>query len=146
MTSVIDIYERLRTAPDDATRARVIAEAFEQLEDRYPEIKDLATSAGLRETELRLLKEIEQLRADLTTEIEQVRGEIKETELKLTREIEQGRMEGRLEIERLRADLVGQIGQLRFSLIRWVVGLFGAQVVAMTYFFLRLSIQIAGQG
>ncbi len=110
--SVIDVYERLFSAPDDKTRARIIATAFERLEDRYPELKDLATATGVRETELRLLKEIEQIRqetqhirADLhkfaqqiqanmhameqqiRKDIEQIRADMHQTELRLQKEI-----------------------------------------------------------
>ena len=65
MTSVVELYEQLASAPDDKTRARLIAEAFERMEERYPEVKDLATQTHLRETELRLQKEIEQLRSSV---------------------------------------------------------------------------------
>ena len=78
--SVIDLYESLLAAEDERARARIIANAFERLEDRYPELKDMATASGVRETELRLLKEIEQtrlrieeVRDELGKEIEQVR-------------------------------------------------------------------------
>ncbi|MBN2701506.1 MAG: hypothetical protein JXR29_08655 [Methylothermaceae bacterium] len=80
MTSVIQFYEQLSSAPDDKTRARLIAEAFERMEERYPEVKELATRSGLSETELRLQKEIET-----------VRKEIVEVEGRLIREIEQVR-------------------------------------------------------
>ncbi|MBK5937533.1 hypothetical protein [Halorhodospira halophila] len=70
MTSVVELYEQLASAPDDKTRARLIAEVFERMEERYPEVKDpevkdLATQTHLRETELRLQKEIEQLRSSV---------------------------------------------------------------------------------
>lgn len=83
MTSVVALYDALTTAPDERSRARVIAEAFEGLEDRYPHLPDLATQAHVRETELRLQKEIEQVRADLTLKIEQLRGDIARTKIDL---------------------------------------------------------------
>ncbi|MBS3780841.1 MAG: hypothetical protein KGY41_10635 [Desulfovermiculus sp.] len=74
--SIIDLYDSLLAAEDERARARIIANAFERLEDRYPELKDMVTASGLRETELRLQKEIEQtrlrieeVRSDLTKEI-----------------------------------------------------------------------------
>ena len=51
MTSVVALYDALTTAPDERTRARLIAEAFERLEERYPHLADLATKGYLRETE-----------------------------------------------------------------------------------------------
>ena len=65
MTSVVELYEALTSAEDDRARARVIAEAFERLEDRYPHLPELATQGHLRETELRLQKEIEQVRLEI---------------------------------------------------------------------------------
>jgi hypothetical protein len=61
MSSVVELYEALSTAPDDRTRARVIAEAFERLEDRYPHLPELVTQSHVRESELRLQKEIAQV-------------------------------------------------------------------------------------
>jgi hypothetical protein len=76
MTSAVQLYEALATAPDDKTRAKLIAEAFERLEERYPHLPDLATQAHLRETELRLRKEIEQVRAELKADLAQVKVDL----------------------------------------------------------------------
>jgi uncharacterized small protein (DUF1192 family) len=53
------------------------------LEERYPHLPELATQGHVRESELRLQKEIEQVRAEiervraeLKLDIEQVRGEV----------------------------------------------------------------------
>ncbi|MFP4648879.1 MAG: coiled-coil domain-containing protein [Halorhodospira sp.] len=126
MGSAVELYEKLRSAPDDQTRARLIAEAFEQMEERYPEITDLATASHVRESELRLQKEIEQLRSEmhamdgrLTKEIEQLRSDTHAMDGRLTKEIEQLRsemhaMDGRLtkEIEQLRSDTHAMDGRL----------------------------------
>lgn len=65
MTSSVAVYEVLTTAPDDRARARVIAEAIERLEERYPHLPDLATQGHLRESEPRLQKEITHIKLDL---------------------------------------------------------------------------------
>jgi hypothetical protein len=109
MTSSVELYEKLRTAPDDQTRAKLIAEAFEKVEERYPEITDLATASQVRETELRLQKEIEQIRA-----------EMHEMDGRLSKEIEQVRAELKTDIERTRA-----------GIIQWVAGLLILQLGAM---------------
>ena len=67
-----------------------------------PHLPDLATHQHLRETERRLLKEIEQLRGEVRVEIERLRGEVK------------------TEIERSRN-----------TLLMWLVPLMFAQVGAM---------------
>ncbi len=132
MGSVVELYEALASAPDDRARARVIASAFERLEERYPHLPDLVTNQQLRETELRLQREIEQVRADLVvrieqlrgdfkTEIEQLRGELRETELRLQKEIQQ-----------LRGEVMTAIERSRNTLLMWLIPLMFAQVGALT--------------
>ena len=89
MSSVIAFYDRLREATDEETRARVIAEALEQMEQRYPEVTDLATKSALRETELCLRKDIEELRGELKRNIEALRGEVKRDIEQLRGEVQQ---------------------------------------------------------
>jgi cytochrome c556 len=120
MPSSVALYEALTSAPDERARARVIAEAFERLEERYPHLPDLATQAHLRETELRLHKEIEQIRADLKADIEQVRAELKadieQVRAELKADIEQVRAELKADIEQVRAELKADIEQVRAEL------------------------------
>jgi uncharacterized protein YjbJ (UPF0337 family) len=153
MGSVVELYEALASAPDERARARVIADAFERLEERYPHLPDLVTNQQLRETELRLQKEIEQVRADLRVRIEQLRGEVK-IEIEQLRgevktQIEQLRGEVKTEIEQLRGEVKTQIEQLRGelretelrlqkeiersrnTLLMWIVPLMFAQVGAL---------------
>ncbi len=59
MGSVVELYEALASAPDERARARLIAAAFERLEERYPHLPDLVTHQQLGELELRLRKAIE---------------------------------------------------------------------------------------
>ncbi|WP_142804343.1 DUF1640 domain-containing protein [Tepidiphilus sp. J10] len=87
MGAALKLYEELLEAGEDKRRAKLIAEAFEALEARYPDLRDVATHAHLRETELRLLREIEALRLETRKEIEGVRLEIKNVEVRLTQAI-----------------------------------------------------------
>jgi seryl-tRNA synthetase len=107
--SVIDVYEQLLSAPDDKTRARIIATAFERLEDRYPELKDLATATGVRETELRLLKEIEQIRQ----ETQQIRADMHKFEQQVQANMHAMEQQIRKEIEQIRADMHQSEQQIR---------------------------------
>ncbi len=138
MSTVVELYEALASAPDERARARVIAEAFERLEERDPHLPDLATRTHLSETELRLQKDIEQLRGelrqselrlqkeivqlrgDLTADIEQLRGELRQTELRLQKEMVQ-----------MRGDMTAAIERSRNSLLLWLIPLMFAQVGAM---------------
>ncbi len=102
MSSSVALYEALATAPDERARAKVIAEAFEQLEERYPNLSDLATQGHVREAELRLQREIEQVRAEL-----------------------------KIDIAQLRNDLTTQIERIKSDLLRWLLPVMLAQVAAI---------------
>ncbi len=112
--TALHLYEQLTEATDERAKAKIIAEAFGQLEERYPHLKDIATQGHVRESELRLLKEIEGVRLEikevegkLRKEIEGVRLEIKEVELSLQKEIK---------------GVEVKIAETRADLVRWVVG------------------------
>ena len=109
MSSSVALYEALTSAPDDRARARVIAEAFERLEERYPHLPDLATQSHVRESELRLQKEIEQVRADMTQKIEQIRADLS------------------IEIEQVRAE----IARAKVDVLKWMVPLMFGQVAVI---------------
>ena len=113
MTSSVALYEALTSAPDERTGARVIAEAFERLEERCPHLPDLVTQGHLRESELRLKKDIEQVRAELH-----------ETEPRLKKYIEQLRAELKKDIEQVR----GEIGRAKVYMLKWMVPLMFGQV------------------
>ncbi|MGB5831927.1 MAG: DUF1640 domain-containing protein, partial [Thiohalocapsa sp.] len=116
MISSVALYEALTSAPDDRARARVIAEAFERLEERYPHLPELATQAHVRESELRLQKEIEQVRAEFKLDIEQVRAQVE----RVRGQIEQVRAELKRDIEQVRADMKLEIARSRNDLLKWL--------------------------
>ena len=127
--SAIDVYEQLLSAPDDKTRARIIATAFERLEDRYPELKDLATATGVRETELRLLKEIEkirqetqQIRADMHKFEQQIRADVHQTELRLQKEIAEVNLKIEITSKKQVQWMVGLFFTFAFTLIAAMFG------------------------
>jgi hypothetical protein len=60
---------QLTGAGEDKTRVKPIAEAFEHLEDRCSQVKDVATAGQVRETGLRQQKEIEEGEVCLTQAI-----------------------------------------------------------------------------
>ena len=101
MSAALRLYEQLTEAKDDKTRARLIAEAFDELEDRFPQLADLATQGHVRESELRLQKEIKEAEGRLRKEIveleRRLRKEIVELEGRLRKEIVE--LEGRLQKE-----------------------------------------------
>ena len=121
---VLELYDKLRLAPDEEARARLIAQAFSLLEARYPHLDDLVTTRELSTSELKLIKEIELVRA----ETEKVRGELKETELRLIKEIESVRAELKVDIARSHA------GLLKWSFLFWA-----SQLGALLLLFWRLT-------
>ena len=140
--SALHIYEQLTDAPDDKTRARIIAEAIGQLEDRYPQLREVATQSQLRETELRLQKEIKEVEANLQKGIQQTRLEIKEVEASLQKEIKE--VEARLSKEIHLLDLkiaenTSKIAETKAELVRWVVGVGLLQTTLLTGVLLRVA-------
>jgi septin family protein len=115
MSAALRLYEQLTEATDDKTRARLIAEAFDALEARFPQIGDLATQGHVRESELRLQKEIKEVEGRLQKEIREVEGrleqEIKALDLKIAE------VEGRLckEITEVEGRLRKELEQIRLE-------------------------------
>ncbi|MBK1633605.1 hypothetical protein CKO31_23240 [Thiohalocapsa halophila] len=154
MTLAFDLYAQLNEAPDDRTRFRLLVDAIRALEERWPQPGDLARAADVRESELRLQKEIEVVRKEIEVvrkemkeselrlqgEIESVRKEIKEVELRLQGEIEGVRKEIEVvrkeikevelrlqkEIDQVRVDLKSTEANLRTAIHRQTVWIIGA--------------------
>ena len=131
MGVALRLYEQLTDAGEDKQRAKVIADAIEQIEERMPDARDLATQGHVRESELRLQKEIKEVEGRL-------QKEIKEVELRLRKEIEGVRLEIR-EVElRQRKEIEGvrlEIKEVEVRLVNtihrqtvWVIGAVGAIV------------------
>lgn len=79
--AALNLYDALTNAGEDKARAKLIAEAFGQLEERYPAVREIATQSNVRETELRLQKEIEGVKKEIEgvkKEVESVKKEVEE--------------------------------------------------------------------
>ncbi len=113
MSAALKLYEQLTEASDDKTRARLIAEAFDALESRYPQLADVATQGDVRESELRLQKEIKEVEGRLRVEIREVEGRLQVEIGQVRKEIKE--VEGRLrvEIREVEGRLQVEIGQVR---------------------------------
>jgi hypothetical protein len=83
MSAALDLYAKLTETSDDKERARLIADAFEALEARFPHLHDLATQGHVRESELRLQKEIKGVELQIREVEARLQKEIKEVELKI---------------------------------------------------------------
>lgn len=120
MSVALRLYEQLTEAGEDKTRAKIIAGAFEQLEDRYPHLKEVATDGHVRESELRLIRELHELDGKLQKEIEGVQLEIREAEGKLQKEIK--------EVDMRIKDAEIRLTQAIHRQTLWVIGSVGAVV------------------
>ena len=119
----LHLYEKLNDAPDDKARSKAIVEAFSELEERYPDLKETATKRDLSETELRLQKEIQATKLEIKTveanlqkEIEATRLEIKTVEANLQLEIKAVEANLRLEIKAVEANLQKGIEATRLEI------------------------------
>ncbi len=115
----LHLYEKLNDAPDDKARSKAIVEAFSELEERYPDLKETATKRDLSETELRLQKEIQATKL-----------EIKTVEANLQKGIE----ETRLEIEKVRSEI--KTVEVNFAKIvhkqtLWIIGAIGSIIMSI---------------
>ncbi|MBK1621873.1 hypothetical protein CKO42_26585 [Lamprobacter modestohalophilus] len=136
MSAAFDLYTKLKHTSSDEERAEVIAQAFDALEARFPQLNDLATQGHVREAELRLQKEIKEVEARLKKDIKDVELQIMEVEARLQKDIKE--LEARLQkdikalelqIKEVDARLQERISQLEVSLhqalaaqTRWLIG------------------------
>lgn len=109
MSVALQLFESLNDTHDERERNRLIARAFEQLEERYPQLLNVATRTDLSETELRLQLQIKQVDSDLKLKIEEV-----ECDLKL--EIEKVESNLRLKIEKVESNLKLKIEEVESNL------------------------------
>ena len=144
----LHLYEKLNDAPDDKARSKAIVEAFSELEERYPDLKESATKRDLSETELRLQKEIQATKLEIKTveanlqkgieetrlEIKTVEAnlqlEIKAVEANLQKEIEQTR----LEIEKVRSEIRSvetNFAKIVHKQTLWIIGAIGSIIMSI---------------
>jgi len=121
---------------NEEEKSELIAEFIKGINEEYPELKYHATKSDVKETELKLTKEIENTRKEikeldlkLTKEIKEIESgltkEIKELDLKLTKEIESTRKEIKeldlkltKEIKEVDAKLTKEIKELDLKLTK----------------------------
>jgi hypothetical protein len=109
MDLALRLYEQLTETTDEHVRLRLIADAIGELEESWPRAGEIARASDVRESELRLQREIEI-----------VRRETKEVELGLQKEIEVVRKEIKPVESRMRTAMRQQT--------IWVVGAVGTVV------------------
>jgi len=133
MSTAFDLSSQIDAAPDDHTRFQLLAEAIRALAEQAPRPEDIARGADVRESELRLQKEIAVVHKEMREgelrlqgqieegrrETEVVRKEMRESELRLQGEIEGVRREieiVRKEMRECELRLQGQIREVELRL------------------------------
>jgi len=101
-----DIIQAILSNPklSEEEKSILVEEFINEIKREYPDLKYHATKQDVSETELKLTKEIKEIEANLTKDIENVRKEVKEIEANLTKEIENTRKE---------------IKETKFTMIKW---------------------------
>jgi hypothetical protein len=84
MSIALVLYEQPNEAGEDKTRAKLITDACDRLEERYPQQIKVAIQSQVRKTELRLQKEIESVRLDIGEAEGRLRKETEPVGLKIT--------------------------------------------------------------
>jgi SMC interacting uncharacterized protein involved in chromosome segregation len=105
MSAALDLYAKLTETSDDKERARLIADAFEALEARFPHLNDLATQGHVRESELRLQKEIKGVELQIREVEARLQKDIKEVEARLQQDIKAVELQIREVEARLQKDI-----------------------------------------
>ena len=125
MSAALDLYAKLTETTDDKERARIIADAYDALDARFPQLNDLATQGHARESELRLQKEIKEVEGRLQKEIKEVEArlqkEIKEVELQI-REVEARLQEQIKGVELQIKQVEVKLHQAMAAQTRWLLG------------------------
>jgi predicted RNase H-like nuclease (RuvC/YqgF family) len=115
MSVALKLYEQLTETADERQRFRLIADAIGRLEDSWPRPSDVARTSDVRESELRLQKEIEGVRKEIESLRKDTESLRKET-VSLRKEIEAIRRdieEIRREIEAIRKESMESESRLR---------------------------------
>ena len=142
--SKVDIIQAILTNQSltDDEKTLLIDEFINEIKREYPDLKYHATKADVTDTQLQLTKEIKELDLKITKEISDTKKEIKDLDVKLTKEIKDLDVkltkeisETRKEIKNLDVKLTKEILNSKVETIKWVVGMFFAQIIAITGIF-----------
>ncbi len=124
MGLALRLYEQLTETTDERVRLRLIADAIGELEESWPRAGEIARSSDVRESELRLQREIEVVRKE-TKEVElTLQKEIKEVELTLQKQIKEVELSLQKEIK----DAELRTRKAMHQQTLWVVGAVGTVV------------------
>jgi SMC interacting uncharacterized protein involved in chromosome segregation len=140
-------------------KSEIIAEIMDEFQKTYPDLQYHATKADVKESELKLIKEIENVKLEIEEvrkeikdvelkltkeienvkfEIEEVRKETKEIEAKLSREIKELDMKLSKEIKEVELKLTKEIENAKFTMLKWQFVFWISQMAAIIAIFYKL--------
>jgi SMC interacting uncharacterized protein involved in chromosome segregation len=102
------------TTLSEEKKSEIIAEIIEEFQKTYPDLQYHATKADIKEAELKITKEIENIKL----EIEQVRKEVKEVEANLTQNIKEVEAKLTQNIKEVEANLTQNIKEVEAKLTK----------------------------
>ena len=138
---------------NEEEKASLVEELMNEIKKEYPDLKYHATKSDVKELELKLTKEIEEVRKEikevelrLGKEIEETRKEIKEIELGLKSEIKEVELKLTKEIENIRKEikeldlkLNKEIKETKVSMIKWSFLFWITQLIAIISILFKLK-------
>jgi len=128
----ISIYEALTDdSLNEKEKAKIIAEAIDSISKEFPNLKHTSTKEDLKESELKLIKEIEQTRKEIKELDIKLSREIKELELKLSKEIEETKLQFTKEIEKTKLELTREIESSKVTMLKWSFVFWTTQMIAL---------------
>lgn len=120
MSIALKVYQGLTDETDEKVKAKLIADAFEELEQRYPEVKDLATGVQLMQNSLLLQKEIKEVDSNLQLKIQEMDSnlhrEMKEMDSNLRKEIQEVDSNLRKDIQEMNSNLRKEMKEMDSNL------------------------------
>jgi len=140
------------TTLSEEKKSEIIAEIIEEFQKTYPDLQYHATKADIKEAELKITKEIENIKL----EIEQVRKEVKEVEANLTQNIKEVEANLTQNIKEVEAKLTKDIKELdlkftketknldlkikdtKFSMLKWMFVFWATQMGAILVIIYKL--------
>ena len=126
-------------------KSEIIAEIMDEFQKTYPDLQHHATKADVKESELKLTKEIENVKLEIeevrkeTKEIEvKLSKEIKELDMKLSKEIKEVELKLAKEIKELDLKLTKEIENAKFTMLKWQFVFWISQMAAIIAIFYKL--------
>ena len=123
-------------------KSKIITEFINSFNEEFPELKYHATKSDVKESELKLIKEIEDIKKEIKEVELKLIKQIKEVELKLTKQIENTKKEIKeveLKLTKQIEDTRKEIKETKFVMLKWQFLFWISQLSAIIAIFYKLK-------